>query len=59
MLRSEQIVNECLRIIHGNLDTDQALQEALAYLGSALEADRVYTIRTNSRLERIPYKSIY
>ena len=24
-----------------------------------LEADRVYTIRTNSRLERIPYKSIY
>ena len=24
-----------------------------------LEADRAYTIRTNSRLERIPYKSIY
>ena len=47
MLRSEQIVNECLRIIHGNLDTDQALQEALAYLGSALEADRVYLFETD------------
>lgn len=44
---SDRMVNECLRIIQGNLDVDQAIQDALAFLGSALGAARVYLFETD------------